>query len=89
MGTLQNPLLNFSSGKITECKEVITEHLLYLHEAIVEHCDVLNLSVAEVLQNGYVAPKEALSYEDQLEKLVINRITTLKTLERLEENGTE
>jgi|688.fasta_scaffold12340_13 hypothetical protein len=89
METLQNPLLNFSSGRITKCKEVIAEHLLYLHGAIVEHCDVLNLSLAEVLENGYVAPKEALSYEEQLEKLTINRITTLKTLERLEENGTE
>lgn len=87
METLQNVLLHFDRSRRNVCATIIEDHLTYLSDSITEHCAVLGIDEAEIT-DGYSAPENPLSYEEQLEKLLENKANALMVLERLE-NGSE
>lgn len=87
METLQNVLLHFDRSRHDVCVPIIEDHLSYLAESISEHCMVLGIDEYEI-SDGYSAPENPLSYEEQLEKLLENKANALMVLERLE-NGSE
>lgn len=87
METLQNVLRYFDRSHRDICTAIIDDHLKYLSESITEHCIVLGIDEAEIA-DGYSAPENPLSYEEQLEKLLENKANAVMVLERLE-NGSE
>lgn len=87
MEALQNVLLRFDRSRFSVCVPIIEDHLSYLADSIREHCMVLGIDESEIA-DGYSAPDNPLSYEEQLEKLLYNKANAIMVLERLE-NGTE
>lgn len=81
-------LLNFDRTRRNMCLPIIIGHLEYVNASISEKCSVLGID-EHAISDSYIAPENPLSYETQLEKLLVNKANAIKVLERLDTDGAE
>lgn len=69
-----------------ECKEVVLQHLDYLEQKILFHCENLGIS-REDIDDAYMPSDSALSCELQIEKALKSKNNAILALERIDSIG--